>query len=76
VRYKLELLLSVPVIAGFFAMYLHVTLKPNSPVQNPERLYRERGLMIYLSVCVVVFLGLMFVDIPGLYMSLTSLLPR
>jgi 4-hydroxybenzoate polyprenyltransferase len=67
VRYKLELLLSVPVIAGFFAMYLHVTLKPNSPVQNPERLYRERGLMIYLSVCVVVFLGLMFVDIPGLY---------
>jgi hypothetical protein len=44
-----------------------VTLKPNSPVQNPERLYRERGLMIYLSVCVVVFLGLMFVDIPGLY---------
>lgn len=67
VRYKLELLLSVPMIAGFFAMYLHVTLKPNSPVQNPERLYRERGLMIYLSLCVVAFLGLMIVDIPALY---------
>ncbi len=67
VRYKLELLLSVPMIAGFFAMYLHVTLKPNSPVQNPEHLYRERTLMIYLSLCVVAFLGLMFVDIPALY---------
>ncbi len=67
VRYKLELLLSVPIIAGFFAMYMHVTLKPDSPVQNPERLYRERGLMIYLSICVVAFLGLMFVDIPALY---------
>ena len=67
VRYKLELLLSVPMIAGFFAMYLHVTLKPNSPVQNPERLYRERGLMLYLGLCVMAFLGLMFVDIPALY---------
>lgn len=67
VRYKLELLLSVPMIAGFFAMYLHVTLKPNSPVQNPERLYRERGLMVYLSLCVVAFLGLMLADIPALY---------
>ncbi len=67
VRYKLELLLSVPIIAGFFAMYMHVTLKPDSPVQNPERLYRERGLMIYLSICVVAFLGLMFVDVPALY---------
>lgn len=67
VRYKLELLLSVPMMAGFFAMYLHVTLKPNSPVQNPERLYRERGLMVYLVLCVVAFLGLMFMDIPALY---------
>lgn len=67
VRYKLELLLAVPMMAGFFAMYLHVTLKPNSPVQNPERLYRERGLMVYLGLCVLAFLGLMFVDIPALY---------
>jgi decaprenyl-phosphate phosphoribosyltransferase len=67
VRYKLELLLAVPIIAGFFAMYLQVTLKPNSPVQNPERLYRERVLMAYLTICVMAFLGLMFVDIPGLY---------
>jgi len=67
IRYHLELILSVPLIAGFFAYYLHIALKKNSCVQNPERLYRETGLMIYLVVCVAAFLGLMFVDIPVLY---------
>jgi 4-hydroxybenzoate polyprenyltransferase len=67
IRYKLELILATPLFAGLFAYYLHVTLKEDSPVQNPERLYKERGLMIYLSVCLVLFVGLMFVSIPRLY---------
>lgn len=67
IRYHLELILSVPLIAGFFAYYLKVSLKPNSPVQAPERLYRERGLMAYLFVCLLVFMLLMFVRIDGLY---------
>ncbi|MCA9050758.1 MAG: UbiA prenyltransferase family protein [Planctomycetaceae bacterium] len=67
IRYHLELILSVPLIAGFFAYYLHIALRENSCVQNPERLYRETGLMAYLVICVVSFLGLMFVQIPALY---------
>ncbi len=67
IRYHLELILSIPLIAGFFSMYLHVVLKPDSSAQAPERLYRERGLMIYLVLCLGVFLGLMFVRISGLY---------
>ena len=67
IRYHLELVLSVPLIAGFFAYYMNVALRENSAVQNPERLYRESGLMIYLVVCVATFLGLMFVEIPLLY---------
>jgi decaprenyl-phosphate phosphoribosyltransferase len=67
IRYHLELILSVPLIAGFFGYYLHIAFKPNSAVQYPERLYREWGLMIYLVVCLIVFVGLMFVDIPILY---------
>lgn len=67
IRYHLELILSVPLIAGFFAYYLHVALRKDSVVQNPERLYRETGLMAYLFVCVASFLGLMFVEIPVLY---------
>ncbi|HBJ36593.1 MAG TPA: prenyltransferase [Planctomycetaceae bacterium] len=67
VRYKLELLLSVPLLAGFFSYYLHVTFKENSPVQNPEHLYKQYGLMIYLAVTVVIFFGLLFVEVPALY---------
>lgn len=67
IRYHLELILLVPMIAVFFGYYLHVTLKENSAAQNPERLYRERGLMIYLAVCLALFLIVMFVEIPWLY---------
>jgi 4-hydroxybenzoate polyprenyltransferase len=67
IRYHLELILAVPLVAGFFSAYLRVTLKPESPAQAPERLYRERGLMLYLTLCIVVFVGLMFVHISPLY---------
>lgn len=67
VRYKLELILAIPLIAGFFGYYLAVSLKKHSPVQNPEHLYRERGLMAYLALMVSVLVALMFVGIPALY---------
>jgi hypothetical protein len=67
IRYHLELILLMPLIAGFFGYYLHIALKSNSPVQSPEKLYREWGLMIYLAVCLVAFVVMMFVEIPGLY---------
>jgi 4-hydroxybenzoate polyprenyltransferase len=67
IRYHLELILLMPLIAGFFGYYLHIALKANSPVQNPERLYREWGLMIYLAICLAAFLIVMFVEIPWLY---------
>ena len=67
IRYHLELILSVPLIAGFFSNYMRVALKQDSSVQTPEKLYRERGLMIYLVICLVVFVGLMFVRISSLY---------
>lgn len=67
IRYHLELILVVPLVAGFVSYYLHITFKQGSAAQNPERLYRERGLMAYLVICAVAFVGLMFVQIPVLY---------
>lgn len=67
IRYHLELILSIPLIAGFFSYYLRVSLKPDSPVQAPEKLYREKGLMVYLTLCIGVFLLLMFVRVNVLY---------
>lgn len=67
IRYHLELILIVPLVAGFVCYYLHIAFKEKSAAQNPERLYRETGLMAYLMVCVLAFTGLMFVEIPVLY---------
>ena len=53
IRYHLELILVFPLVAGFVCYYLHITFKQDSAAQSPERLYRERGLMAYLAICVV-----------------------
>jgi len=67
VRYHPELILFAPFCAGLFAYYMKIGLQPDSPVQNPEKLYRQRGFLAYLIVCTVTFIVLMFTSIPKLY---------
>ncbi|MDO4551460.1 MAG: UbiA prenyltransferase family protein [Planctomycetia bacterium] len=67
VRYHVELIFSVPFLAGFFGYYLYIGLKPDSPVQHPEHLYKETGLMMYLFFCTVLFFVLMFIRIPVMH---------
>jgi 4-hydroxybenzoate polyprenyltransferase len=67
IRYRVELILAVPVTAGFFAYYLKLGLQPNSPVQHPERLYREQGFVSYLLLAIVWFVMLMLLEVPALY---------
>jgi decaprenyl-phosphate phosphoribosyltransferase len=67
VRYHLELILFAPFAAGVFAFYLKIGMKQDSPVQNPEKLYRERGFFAYMVVTTMLFVTLMFTHIPALY---------
>ncbi len=67
VRYHLELILFTPLGAGLFAYYLRLGLKPDSPTQNPERLYREAGFSFYLALCAIAFVLLMFTSLPWMY---------
>jgi 4-hydroxybenzoate polyprenyltransferase len=67
VRYHLELILFTPLAAGLFAQYLRLGLMPDSPTQNPERLYRQRGFVLYVIASFLVFVVLMFTEIPVLY---------
>jgi 4-hydroxybenzoate polyprenyltransferase len=66
VKYRIEYLLSMPVFAALFATYLHVGLKPDSTAQHPERLLRERGLVVVVLVLVAILALLTWVDIPML----------
>ena len=66
-RYRLELILSFPLVAIVMAFYFWLAFQENSPVQHPERLYREPLVMIPVSICAVVMTILLFVDLPWLY---------
>src|SRR5207248_2013734 len=59
IRYHLELILIVPLVAGFVSYYLQIAFKLGGAAQAPERLYKEKGLVAYLLVCVAAFVGLM-----------------
>lgn len=74
-RYRLELILSFPLVALVMSMYLRVALKPNSAAQNPEHLYRERGLMVAVVATTVVMVFLLRVDMPGLHELVTPTAP-
>jgi decaprenyl-phosphate phosphoribosyltransferase len=65
-RYRLELILSFPLVALVMAMYLDLSFKPDSAVQRPEGLYREPKLMAAVLVCAAAMTALMLVDIPVL----------
>jgi len=67
IRYHMELVLFVPMAAGFLTYYLKIGLLENSPVQNPEKLFKQSGLLLYLVLCSMAFIVLMFVKIPLLY---------
>ena len=67
VRWHLELILFVPLVAGFMSYYLYIAFKHESAAQSPERLYQERGLIAYLVICLAVFVVLMLVEIPMVY---------
>jgi hypothetical protein len=67
VRYHLELILYVPIAAGVFSYYLALGLQADSPTQNPEKLYKQRGFFAYMVVATVLFVVLMFTEIPALY---------
>jgi 4-hydroxybenzoate polyprenyltransferase len=66
-RYRLELILSFPLVALVMAVYLSLAFKGDSAVQRPEVLYREPRLIAAVVSCAGLMLLLLFLDVPVLY---------
>jgi decaprenyl-phosphate phosphoribosyltransferase len=66
-RYRLELILTFPLVALVMAIYLSLAFKKDSAVQRPEGLYREPRLMAAVVASALIMLLLLFVDVPFLY---------
>ena len=65
-RYRIELVLATPLVALAMAYYMHLAFKPDSPVQHPEKLYRQRRLMLLVILAFGACTALLFIDVPPL----------
>jgi 4-hydroxybenzoate polyprenyltransferase len=63
-RYRLELILSFPLIAFIMAMYLNLAFKEDGSAQAPEKLWRETPLMLTSFACLILMVFLMNYSIP------------
>jgi decaprenyl-phosphate phosphoribosyltransferase len=74
-RYRLELILSFPLVALVMATYLALAYREDSAVQRPEGLYREPTLMVPIIACAVVMLLLLFIDVPIMHRFFSPAIP-
>ena len=64
IKYRIEYLLTVPVVIALFADYLALSMKPGSSAQRPEKLFRERRLIVLVALLAGLFLVTTVVNIP------------
>jgi decaprenyl-phosphate phosphoribosyltransferase len=65
-RYRMEMIFAFPFIALLMAVYFSMAFSIDSPVQNPEKLYRQPRLMALLGACCTVLVITSFVHLPWL----------
>lgn len=66
IKYRIEYILTVPVVIALFAKYLFLSMEAGSTSQKPEKLFRERGLIVLVALLAAVFLATTFINIPEL----------
>jgi 4-hydroxybenzoate polyprenyltransferase len=66
IKYRVELLLSLPVFAFLFTWYFRIGMEKDSIAQYPERLFLKRGFLAYFIFLSLLAAALMTIDIPWL----------
>jgi hypothetical protein len=55
IKYRIEYLMMMPVIMMLFAQYFNLSMNAGSSAQNPEKLYRERSLILTVLALAFIF---------------------
>lgn len=66
IKYKIELLISIPFLIALFGKYIAISYKEDSAAQKPEKLYREKGLMLLTLIFIVALIVASFIQLPWL----------
>ncbi len=72
IKYRIEHLLAMPVVFLLFTYYIMLSYKKDSAVQKPEKIYREKKLLIIVGLLIMAFAALSFIDIPFLHVFISS----
>ena len=64
IKYRMEYILAMPLLFGLFCFYLYIAFKPDSAVQKPEKLYKEKSLLLYITAFIIVLFLLTVIDLP------------
>ena len=76
IKYNVNLIILMPFLIGLFCYYFLLSFKEDSAAQKPEKLFKEKGLMLYVALLLVLFFVLLRVRIPFLDMfNATDLIP-
>ncbi len=74
IKYRIELLLLIPFICVLYCYYFKLAFSKDSSTQRPEKLFREKKLVLYLFFIGLLTLVLLFVKIPCLHFLLNNVL--
>ncbi len=66
IKYRIEYVISVPFIFYLFSYYIVITYKTDSAAQKPEKLFREKKLMLIVAVVILILAFCTFIDMPFL----------
>ncbi|MBR3912866.1 MAG: UbiA prenyltransferase family protein [Alphaproteobacteria bacterium] len=72
IKYKIELILVIPFICILFCYYFYLSFSKDSATQSPEKLYKEKFLIIYIFFISLISIGLLFAHIPHLHIFLDN----
>lgn len=64
IKYRIEFIITLPFFALLYVWYLHIAMKPHSPSQAPEKLYREPLFIAYVVFLTFLVGALFFIDLP------------
>lgn len=74
IKYRIELIIFMPLYIGLFCYYFHMSCKDDSAAQSPEKLYKDKAIMLYVLLLLSVFIFAMLVDMPVLEQLLSNAL--
>ena len=72
IKYNVNLLLFMPFLIGLFCYYFLISFKEDSAAQKPEKLFHEKGLMVYVLFLLILFVLLLQIQIPYLSPFITT----